>query len=309
MKGVHARIRKADFDAGPAVTHRAGRADGRVLGLRARADGQRPRRPSTGSSRPGRTPCAATRPGCWSGTTRSAPSAAAAEERRSAHRGDPRAGGRPRPRARRRGHRARARWPRAADPAVGRAATTAGRSPRPTWPSRRPRSTRGSGGWSGTRCCRARRTGPLSGESVAVKDLYAVAGQRVGAGNPAWLDQAPVEPTSAWAVQRLLDAGADVTGIARTDEFAYSPGRHQRAVRHPAQPEGVAPRSPAARPRGSASAVSLGHATVGSRDRHRRLDPGAGGVPGALGHPHHARARADRTGCSRSRRPSTRSGC
>ena len=64
--------------------------------------------------------------------------------------------------------------------------------------------------------------GPLSAQSVAVKDLYAVAGQRVGAGNPAWLAAARTEPRHAAAVEALLAAGADLRGIARTDEFAYS---------------------------------------------------------------------------------------
>lgn len=63
---------------------------------------------------------------------------------------------------------------------------------------------------------------PLAGETVAVKDLFAVAGQRVGAGNPAWLAGAPVETEHAWAVAALVEAGADVVGIARTDELAYS---------------------------------------------------------------------------------------
>uniref|UniRef100_UPI000B045B5E AtzH-like domain-containing protein n=1 Tax=Aeromicrobium sp. REDSEA-S32_B7 TaxID=1811526 RepID=UPI000B045B5E len=61
-------------------------------------------------------------------------------------------------------------------------------------------------------------TGPLSGESVAVKDLFAVAGQPVGAGNPTWAANAPVESSHAWAVQTLLGAGASVRGIARTDD-------------------------------------------------------------------------------------------
>src|SRR5690606_32284504 len=64
--------------------------------------------------------------------------------------------------------------------------------------------------------------GPLDGENVAVKDLFAVAGQPVGAGNPAWLDQAPLETAHAWPVRTLLGAGAAVRGITRTDEFAYS---------------------------------------------------------------------------------------
>ncbi len=105
-------------------------------------------------------------------------------------------------------------------------------------------------------------SGALSGESVAVKDLYAVAGQRVGAGNPAWLDHARVESTSAWAVQRLLDAGADVAGIARTDEFAYSLAGTNAQYGTPPNPK--APhRISGGSSSGSASAVSLGHATVG----------------------------------------------
>lgn len=65
-------------------------------------------------------------------------------------------------------------------------------------------------------------SGMLDGETVAVKDLFTVAGQRVGAGNPAWLAAAPVEESHADAVGRLLDAGASLAGIARTEEFAYS---------------------------------------------------------------------------------------
>lgn len=65
-------------------------------------------------------------------------------------------------------------------------------------------------------------TGPLKGETVAVKDVFAVAGQSIGAGNPAWLADAKTEPGHAAAVAELLAAGANVVGIAHTDEFAYS---------------------------------------------------------------------------------------
>ena len=105
-------------------------------------------------------------------------------------------------------------------------------------------------------------TAPLDGESVAVKDLYAVAGHPVGAGNPAWLAEAPVEPVSAWVVQTLLDAGASVRGIARTDEFAYSlagTNAHSGTPPNPKAPHRISGGSTS----GSASAVSLGHATIG----------------------------------------------
>ncbi|MEP9363907.1 AtzH-like domain-containing protein [Nocardioides sp. CN2-186] len=104
--------------------------------------------------------------------------------------------------------------------------------------------------------------GSLDGESVAVKDLYAVAGHPVGAGNPTWLAEAPIEPVSAWVVQTLLDAGASVRGIARTDEFAYSlagTNAHSGTPPNPKAPHRISGGSTS----GSASAVSLGHATVG----------------------------------------------
>ncbi|MFX7845378.1 amidase family protein, partial [Acinetobacter baumannii] len=64
--------------------------------------------------------------------------------------------------------------------------------------------------------------GPLAGLTVAVKDLFAIAGFRIGAGNPTFLEEARPEKATAPAVADLLRAGASLRGIARTDEFAYS---------------------------------------------------------------------------------------
>jgi amidase len=69
---------------------------------------------------------------------------------------------------------------------------------------------------------RGAAAGPLAGARLAVKDLFAIAGERIGAGNPDWLAEAAPQSRTAPAVQALLDAGADVTGIAQTDEFAFS---------------------------------------------------------------------------------------
>jgi len=104
--------------------------------------------------------------------------------------------------------------------------------------------------------------GPLAGETVAVKDLYAVAGHAVGAGNPTWLESAPVEAEHAAVVTALLEAGASVAGIARTDEFAYSlagTNHHYGTAPNPAAPG----RIPGGSSCGPASAVALGHATIG----------------------------------------------
>ena len=64
--------------------------------------------------------------------------------------------------------------------------------------------------------------GPLAGLTLAVKDLFDVAGYRTGAGNPDWLsDGAPATETAS-AVRQLVDAGATLVGKTHTDELAYS---------------------------------------------------------------------------------------
>lgn len=105
-------------------------------------------------------------------------------------------------------------------------------------------------------------SGALLGDTVAVKDLFAVAGHAIGGGVPAYLADAPVEPRHAPAVAALLDAGAAVTGIARTDEFAYSiAGRnpHYGTPPNPAVVGGI----PGGSSNGPASAVASGQVTIG----------------------------------------------
>src|SRR5262249_60437020 len=62
--------------------------------------------------------------------------------------------------------------------------------------------------------------GPLAGLTFAAKDLFDVAGHPTGGGNPDWARQHPIPRRHAWAVQRLLDAGATLTGKTVTDEGA-----------------------------------------------------------------------------------------
>jgi amidase len=65
-------------------------------------------------------------------------------------------------------------------------------------------------------------SGPLAGKTLIVKDLYDLAGRKTGNGNPDF--HAATEPAGETAptVQKLLDAGADIVGIAICDEFFYS---------------------------------------------------------------------------------------
>jgi amidase len=62
--------------------------------------------------------------------------------------------------------------------------------------------------------------GPLSGLTFAAKDLFDVAGHTTGGGNPDWARSNPVPRRHAWAVQRLLDAGATLIGKTITDEVS-----------------------------------------------------------------------------------------
>src|SRR5947207_10312077 len=65
-----------------------------------------------------------------------------------------------------------------------------------------------------------RAGGPLSGLTVVAKDLFDVAGHPTGGGNPDWAKTNPVPERHAWAVQTLLDAGADLIGKTITDEVS-----------------------------------------------------------------------------------------
>jgi amidase len=62
--------------------------------------------------------------------------------------------------------------------------------------------------------------GPLTGLTFAAKDLFDVAGHATGGGNPDWGRHHPIPIRHAWAVQRLLDAGATLIGKTITDEVS-----------------------------------------------------------------------------------------
>lgn len=102
--------------------------------------------------------------------------------------------------------------------------------------------------------------GVLSGHTVAVKDLYAVAGYPLGGGVQEFLG-APSDAHAA-VVARLLAAGADITGIAQTDEFAYSITGGNGRYGMPINPAATQ-RIPGGSSSGSAVAVTRGEVTIG----------------------------------------------
>jgi amidase len=104
--------------------------------------------------------------------------------------------------------------------------------------------------------------GALAGLTVAVKDLFAIKGYRIGAGNPTFLAEARAETTTAAAVTDLLRGGASLRGIARTDEFAYSIAGDNAHYGTP--PNGALPGAlPGGSSSGPASAVATGQAEIG----------------------------------------------
>ncbi len=99
--------------------------------------------------------------------------------------------------------------------------------------------------------------GPLSGLTFAAKDLFDVAGYPTGGGNDDWGAYNPVPTRHAWAVQTLLDAGADLIGKTITDEVSL--GILGESAFHGTPLNSAAPdRVPGGSSSGSAAAVAAG---------------------------------------------------
>jgi amidase len=99
--------------------------------------------------------------------------------------------------------------------------------------------------------------GPLAGLTFAAKDLFDVAGYPTGGGNPDWARQHPIPTRHAWAVQRLLDAGATLIGKTITDEVSLGilgENPFDGTALNPKAPDRV----PGGSSSGSASAVAQG---------------------------------------------------
>lgn len=104
-------------------------------------------------------------------------------------------------------------------------------------------------------------SGPLAGLTLAVKDIFDIAGDRTGNGNPQIYDNAAPATATMPAVQALFDAGASFAGKTQTDELAFSLMGQNAHFPHPvnsAAPDRVTGGSSS----GSAAAVSAGLADI-----------------------------------------------
>ena len=98
-------------------------------------------------------------------------------------------------------------------------------------------------------------SGPLTGLSFGVKDLFDVAGYPTSGGQPLLLAMSGIKTKSAHVVQQLLDAGANFFGKTVTDELASS--MHGNNAHFGAPINGAAPsRNAGGSSSGSAAAVS-----------------------------------------------------
>jgi amidase len=105
-------------------------------------------------------------------------------------------------------------------------------------------------------------SGPLSGMTIAVKDMFAIEGHVSSFGHPRWRETHSPSKYTASVIARLLAAGASVAGLAKLDQLAWSIVGNVG--------EGVAPVNSAYPDRftcgsssGPASAVAAGLAGIG----------------------------------------------
>ncbi|HEY9212634.1 MAG TPA: amidase family protein, partial [Ancylobacter sp.] len=94
--------------------------------------------------------------------------------------------------------------------------------------------------------------GPLEGLTFAAKDVFDVEGSRTGFGHPAWLETHPPATETAFAITRLLEAGASLTGRTISDELCYSIAGENAHYGTP-----INPRAPDRLPGGSSSGSAV----------------------------------------------------
>jgi amidase len=104
-------------------------------------------------------------------------------------------------------------------------------------------------------------SGPLKGLSLAVKDIFDVAGHVTGCGNPLRAAEAGPARRTASAVKMILDAGARFVGKTQTDELAFSLMGQNVHFPHPVNPR-APDRVTGGSSSGSAAAVAGGLADI-----------------------------------------------
>ncbi len=109
---------------------------------------------------------------------------------------------------------------------------------------------------------RALKAGPLSGLSFVVKDNIAISGHTSSFGHARWRETHSKSVSTAPVVTKMLEAGAEMIGLTKLDQFTYSimgnVGEGQSPI-NPLYPDRFTGGSSS----GSASAVAGGVADIG----------------------------------------------
>ena len=100
--------------------------------------------------------------------------------------------------------------------------------------------------------------GTLAGTTFVAKDLFDIAGHPTGAGNHDWARAHAIPTAHAWAVQKLLDAGATLVGKTITDEISLGILGENAFDGTPLNPK-APDRVPGGSSSGSVSAVAQGY--------------------------------------------------
>ncbi|MCF2948703.1 amidase [Paraglaciecola aquimarina] len=108
----------------------------------------------------------------------------------------------------------------------------------------------------------AKTSDQLTGLTLAVKDLFDIAGVPTGAGNPDWLASHAIPKQTSSVVEVLLKAGAEFVGKSQTDELAYSLNGCNIHYGTPINPKATN-RLPGGSSSGSAIAVANGQVDIG----------------------------------------------
>ena len=137
--------------------------------------------------------------------------------------------------------------------------------------------------------------GPLTGLTLAVKDIFQVAGYPNGWGQPTRLVEAEPDTETQSVVQKMLDAGIEVAGKSQCEELCFSLtgiNKHYGAPVNGVAPDRVSGGSSS----GSASLVSNGVVNVATGSDTGGSVRGPASYCGLIGlRPTHGRISLDRT--------------
>ena len=106
-------------------------------------------------------------------------------------------------------------------------------------------------------CCEKSNRLPLAATRIVVKDMFDIAGLRTSVGNRNYFDLYPPCTKTASAIQRLIDAGAEILGKSKLSSFAAREEPTESVdYQAPFNPRGDGYQSPAGSSSGSGAAVS-----------------------------------------------------